>query len=137
MWSYKGFWNIISGCQVWHCIKSVRIRSYGLHLPAYGLNTERYGVSVGRWENVDQNNSEYGHFLRSVMFKRSPAVLQVWTFLKSTLIKMQTKHFWSFYWEINFSSLLNWSRLIHNFNLYLQKWCRYLRVLQICSKFKN
>ena len=32
-----------------HCVKSVSIRSYsGLHFPAFG-----------------QNNSEYGHFLRS------------------------------------------------------------------------
>ena len=35
------------------CVKSVRIRSYsGPHFPAFRLNT-------------DQNNSEYGHFLRS------------------------------------------------------------------------
>ena len=33
-----------------HCLKSVRIRSY----------------SVRMRENADQNNSEYGHFLRSV-----------------------------------------------------------------------
>ena len=32
-----------------HCAKSVRIRSY----------------SVRMRENADQNNSEYGHFLRS------------------------------------------------------------------------
>ena len=36
-----------------HCMKSVCIRSYsGPYFPAFGLNT-------------DQNNSEYGHFLRS------------------------------------------------------------------------
>ena len=35
-----------------HCVKSVRIRSYsGPCFPAFGLNT-------------DQNNSEFGHFLR-------------------------------------------------------------------------
>ena len=34
-----------------HCVKSVRIRSYSApHFPASGLN-------------MDQNNSEYGHFL--------------------------------------------------------------------------
>ena len=34
-------------------VKSERIRSYyGRYFPAFGLNT-------------DQNNSEYGHFLRS------------------------------------------------------------------------
>ena len=37
-----------------HCVKSVRVRSYsGLYFLAFGLNT-------------DQNNSEYGHFLRNV-----------------------------------------------------------------------
>ena len=36
------------------CTKSARIPSYsGPYFPAFGLNT-------------DQNNSEYGHFLRSV-----------------------------------------------------------------------
>ena len=36
-----------------HCVKSVRIRSYsGSNFPALGLNT-------------GQNNSEYGHVLRS------------------------------------------------------------------------
>ena len=36
-----------------HCVKSVRIRSYsGPHFPPFGLN-------------MDQNNSKYGHFLRS------------------------------------------------------------------------
>ena len=32
---------------IFHCVKSVRIRSYsGPHFPAFGLNTERYGVSL-------------------------------------------------------------------------------------------
>ena len=40
------------------CVKHVRIRSYsGPHFPAFGLNT-------------DQNNSEYGHFLRSECCKK-------------------------------------------------------------------
>ena len=40
---------------------TLRKRSYsGPHFPAFGLN------SVRMWENVDQNNSEYGHFSRSV-----------------------------------------------------------------------
>ena len=31
----------------WHCVKSVRIRSYsGPHFPTFGLNTERYSVSL-------------------------------------------------------------------------------------------
>ena len=38
-----------------HCVKSVRIRSYsGPYFPPFRLNT-------------DQNNSEYGHFLRSAL----------------------------------------------------------------------
>ena len=58
-----------------HCVKSVRILSYsGPHFPAFGLNTERYSVlrispySVRMRENAPQNNSKYGHFLRSGKF---------------------------------------------------------------------
>ena len=54
-------------------MKSVHIRSnFGPYFPAFGLNTKRYSVlsislySVQMPENTDQNNSEYGHFLRSV-----------------------------------------------------------------------
>ena len=37
-----------------HCVKSVRIRSFSTsHFPAFGIN-------------MDQKNSEYGHFSRSV-----------------------------------------------------------------------
>ena len=44
-----------------HCVKCVRIRSYsGPYFPTFG-NTD----SVRVWENTDQSNSEYGHFLRS------------------------------------------------------------------------
>ena len=58
-------------CWNWHCVKSVRIRSYsGLHFPALGLNTERYSVLSGFSPNAgkkkDENNSKYGHFLGSV-----------------------------------------------------------------------
>ena len=58
-----------------HCVKPVHIQSYsGPHFPAFGLNTERYGVSppylVRMREDVDQNNSEYGQFLRRVCQKR-------------------------------------------------------------------
>ena len=50
-----------------HCVKSVRIRRYSdPHFPTFGLNSERYSVQM--WENTDQNNSEYGHFLRSDSF---------------------------------------------------------------------
>ena len=46
----------------YHCVKSVPIRSYsGPYFPAFGLNT----YSVQMRENADQNNSKYGHFLRS------------------------------------------------------------------------
>ena len=53
-----------------HCMKNVHIRSYsGPHFSAFGLHTERYSVSlriqVRMRENADQNNSEYGHLLRS------------------------------------------------------------------------
>ena len=78
-----------------HCVKPVRIRSYSdphfsrisphlnlirrvilvpifPHFPAVGLNTERHSVlpvfnsNAGKsGKNVDQNNFEYGHFLRS------------------------------------------------------------------------
>ena len=49
-----------------HCVKNVHIRSYsGPHFSTFGMNTERYGISpysVRMRENVDQNNSKYGHF---------------------------------------------------------------------------
>ena len=46
-------------------MKRVPTRSYsGPHFPALELNTERNGL-VGMRENADQNNSEYGHLLRS------------------------------------------------------------------------
>ena len=75
----------------YYCVKSVRIRSYsGVYFPAFGLTTERYSVSLSIQsecreilrlspysarirENTDQNNPEYGHFLRSVCRKvKSP-----------------------------------------------------------------
>ena len=58
----------IKGFRYIHCVKSVRIRDYsGSHFPAFGLNTERYifPYSVRMRENADQNNPEYGDFLRS------------------------------------------------------------------------
>ena len=56
------------------CVKSALIRSYsGQHFPAFGLNTERIlRISpdlVRMRQNADQNNSEYGHFLRSVIVR--------------------------------------------------------------------
>ena len=47
-------------------MKSVRIRSYSdPHFPLPGLNTRISPYSVRMWENADQYNSEYGHFIRS------------------------------------------------------------------------
>ena len=44
----------------YHFVKSVCIQSYsGLHFPAFGLNSDQMR------ENANQNNSEYGDFLRS------------------------------------------------------------------------
>ena len=44
---------LVTMTQVRDCVKSVRIRRYsGPHFLAFGLNE-------------DQNNSDYGHFLRS------------------------------------------------------------------------
>ena len=63
------FWNFGTTP---HCLKSVRNRSCsGPDFPALGLNTERYfrisPYSVRMGENADQNNLEYGHFLRSAL----------------------------------------------------------------------
>ena len=47
-----------------HCVKSVRIWSYSCpHFSAFGLRISPYSVRM--WENVDQNNSKYIHFLHS------------------------------------------------------------------------
>ena len=63
-----------------HCVKRVRIRTYsGPHLPAFSRIRTEYGdiqsecrylsvfsPNAGKCrKNADQNNSEYGHFLRS------------------------------------------------------------------------
>ena len=50
MGAYSNTYGIVNNL---HCVKSVRIRIYsGLYL-------------VQMRENANQNNSEYGHFLRS------------------------------------------------------------------------
>ena len=53
----------------YHCVEGVRIRSYsGPYFPAFGLYGEIRSISSVRIrENTDQNNFEYGHFLRSVL----------------------------------------------------------------------
>ena len=43
-----------------------------------GPNTERYEYSVRMRKNVDQNNSEYGHFLRSVVLSFSVIYSSGW-----------------------------------------------------------
>ena len=52
-----------------HCVKSVRIQSYSSpHFPASDWYWEIRSISlysVRMRENADQNNSKYGHFLRS------------------------------------------------------------------------
>ena len=55
-----------------YCVKNVLIRSYsGPYFP--NIWTEYRGIqsispySVGMWENADQDNSEYRHFLRSTI----------------------------------------------------------------------
>ena len=48
----------------WHCLKSVHIRGFLVHVfPYLDWNTERYSVSwysVQMRKNADQKNSEYG-----------------------------------------------------------------------------
>ena len=70
-----------------HCVKSVRIRSYsGPYFPAFGLNKETHSVSpysIRMLENTDQNNSEYGHFSRSVSYWKNGLPLDIsWLFPK-------------------------------------------------------
>ena len=50
-----------------HCVKNVRIRSFSVPcFPAFGLNTL---YSVQMRENSDQKIAEYGHFLRSELYR--------------------------------------------------------------------
>ena len=48
--------SLMHTCIILHCVKSVRIRSYSVFSP----NAGKCG------KNIDQNTSEYGHFLCSV-----------------------------------------------------------------------
>ena len=64
--------DLTKPCWKLHCVKSVCIRSYsGTHFPAFGYEDKLriFPYSVRMRENVDQNNYEYGHFLRSVKKK--------------------------------------------------------------------
>ena len=62
--------SLLNEMNTLHCVKSVRIPSYsGPHFPSFGLNT-------------NQNNFEYGHFLRSQNENLSIFSLRI--YLKST-----------------------------------------------------
>ena len=52
-----------------HCVKIVRVKTCSSqHFPAFGLNTKaRKDYSDRMQGNVDQKNSEYGHFSCSVI----------------------------------------------------------------------
>ena len=68
-----------------HCVISVRIGGSSVpYFPAFGLNTERYGVSFNpNAENIDQKNSEYGHFSRIV---KTIATVEYFSFWKKSLL---------------------------------------------------
>ena len=93
-----------------YCVKSVRIRSYsGANFPAFGVNMERYWIclspySVRMWENADQNNFEYGHFLRSLSLSKFSIIT---FFLLFILIIEQTTttKFDNFFLALIFSKL--------------------------------
>ena len=72
----------------YHCVKSVRIRSYpGPHFPAPGLNTERYEVSLriqfecGKMRtkitpNTDTFYAVFVHLKKSYEFEMVMAILK-------------------------------------------------------------
>ena len=61
-----GIITILVNIIIRHCEKSVHIRSYsGPQFCALGLNTERHAGMSECGKNAEQDNSEYGHFLRS------------------------------------------------------------------------
>ena len=69
---YRNMKKLTKHCSVieFHCVKSVRIRGYsGLYSVRKIRSISPY--SVWMLGNTDQNNSEYGHFLRSVSQKCS------------------------------------------------------------------
>ena len=77
---FELLWKILN--EIKFCFKkrrrilreSVSVCSFsGLLFPAFGLNTKRYSVSLAQMrENADENNSEYGLFLRSVSLLKKP-----------------------------------------------------------------
>ena len=69
MYVYLYICSYIDTCIYLHCVKSVRIRSYsGPYFPAFGLNSPYLSGFSPNAGNTDQNNSEYGHFLRSDIY---------------------------------------------------------------------
>ena len=124
MVSFKSCTRIVS---VFHCVKSVLIRSYsGPHFPAFGLNTERYSVvspnSVRLRENEDQNNSEYGHFY--AVFKTCPLCLNEKLLIATSpdqkqLLKERSELIVKYWHENKFLFITNKARLIYK--LFLNK----------------
>ena len=82
-----------------HCVKSVRIRSYsGPHFPRIFPNSDWiqrdteylsvFSPNSGKCgKNVDKNNSEYGHFLRAVLWMEQRSSV-ICFFLLSKLIDL-------------------------------------------------
>ena len=87
----------------WHCVKSVRVRSYsGPCFPAFRLNKSIFSCSGQMRENADQNNFEYGHFSRSVsdckcfilqIFISTCSFLKIYSFIYFQFIKR---------WQLNY-----------------------------------
>ena len=67
--------------------KIVRIRSYyDLYFPEFELNAERS-------DYTDQNNSEYGHFLRSVFLKNQMIIRINWIAVTRYLVAIISLNF--------------------------------------------
>ena len=84
------------------------------HFPSFGLNTERYEVSLRIQskcgKNVDQNNSGYGHFLRSAKEMESFCInLKVSKSVKNLLIIFTTtiSYFLEKFWKRYQSEMWN------------------------------
>ena len=91
-----------------HCVKSVRIRSY----------------SVRMRENADQNNSVYGHFLRSEFVK------DVRKRLRKMLQKDVTK-----YRNISFVMIICvfFVHILHKEHIYIERERLHILIILICS----
>ena len=60
-----------------HCVKIVHIWSYS------------YAYSVRMWQNTDQNDSEYGHFLRLTLVKIKSIMANYKNLTKNTNLEAQ------------------------------------------------